>query len=92
MTFIPIVVPQSPSTCPSCGNIESRKTTCRHCDYEYKDEGSGCLIVLGAIAFSVVFLWVLLTILAWTMPFRDSTTLVEVLIAQWKWLTSLRVW
>lgn len=95
MPFTPIIVPQytPPPRCPSCSNLESTKTICRHCGYEYKDTGSawGIWVILF---WTLVAGWVMFTLLAWLVPASvgDNITLLSVLKAQWKFLNHLRLY
>lgn len=92
-SFTPIIVPvhTPPQTCPSCGNLESKKTICRHCDYEYRNDEITFMGVVSFIALIIAVLWIIITMFAWLMDF-DHRSLVEILLAEWKWLSKLRIW
>lgn len=89
----PMVVPmfiQTPpkATCPECGKPEKIVCKCGHCGHEYKDEE--CLNPLGLVAVVILLLWLFVTVVVWMIGGDD--TLVSVFAAQWKWITSLKVW
>ncbi len=89
-----IIIPATPPHCPSCGDLESTKTVCRHCGYEYKNDESWLSIIgvlLTILAIIAVLGWFGFTILSWVAGY-EPTTLLKVLQGQWHWLTKLRLW
>ena len=91
MTVTPIIIQQPTPRCPSCNGVEATKTTCRHCGYEYKDDGFGFKDAVICIGTILLLLWAAFTIMVWFIDY-DRHSLVDILILQWKWFTSLRVW
>lgn len=48
--------------------------------------------IVLALVSALIFIWFGLTIASWLMPLGDPKTLVQILIDQWKYITSLRIW
>lgn len=42
--------------------------------------------------FGIMVGWVIVTILYWIFQLGEPKTLVEILLNQWKYITSLRIW
>lgn len=93
MTPIPIIVPARAPHCPKCDRVENTKLVCRHCGFEYEDDGGRIwpwllLVLLGA----AVGIWAFVTVVEWIDPYKGNPTLVEVIQAQWAWVRKLRLW
>lgn len=90
--IIPIITPPPTPKCPHCGHNENKKTVCRNCEYEYKeDSGIGTKYVILAILFILFFAYVIVTGLYWIV---DGGTLVDLIKSQWKFFVDLlhRIW
>lgn len=98
--MIPVILPvahAAPSRCPNCHHSENIKRVCRNCAYEYRDDDddfSGFWFIVSIFAAAMIFLWIMFTIFAWTMPIGNQQTLVQVLHdqAQWLWALAHRIW
>lgn len=89
ITPIPIFIHSEPDRCPKCKNIENKKTVCRSCGYEYKDEESDSFVtvILTIITSAIILGWVLVTLIEWF----TGTPLFEVFQNQFDWITGLRL-
>jgi hypothetical protein len=80
-----------PSRCPKCKKEEDKKEVCRHCGYEYPEEKlSGKSIALG-LSIIIFALWVFITLLCWLVTSSENS-LLKILVIQYEWITSLRLW
>lgn len=41
---------------------------------------------------ALLFVWVSFILMLWIFPMGEPKTLVEILLNQWKYITSLRIW
>ena len=48
-------------------------------------------LVFAFIA-AVAFMWAVFTMFSWLLPMRGNPTLVDVLIGQWNYLATKRIW
>ena len=55
-TPMPIIIPISSDVekCPKCNNTENKKTVCRNCGYEYKDENFTIAQILSVIFIMII--------------------------------------
>lgn len=55
--------------------------------------GDDWSVILVIVIFSLLFAYACITGLMWLSPYpEESITLIQVLVKQWHWLTSLRVY
>jgi len=96
--IIPIIVPvdTTPETCPKCGKVEDKVTTCRHCKHEYKGGDTRwyhtLIAVMVIILFVLTVIWGFFTMLEWLFDPFEKNSLLEVVRGQWEWLRGIRIW
>lgn len=86
-----------PDRCPKCGKEEDIKQVCKHCGYEYEETDndlSGWSIVFGTLSFIGIGIWLAITIYVWIAESGASnpSTLIDVLVSQYDFVSRLRVW
>jgi len=76
---MPIIIPISSNVekCPKCNNAENKKTVCRNCGYEYKNEYFTIVQILFVIFIIIIALGVVLFILFSVFRWIDGQTLLE---------------
>ena len=89
--FIPIFIHSEPDKCPKCEKEEDIKQVCRHCGYEYEEDGESVWFILGVIGSFILIIYILVTLTNWFTAL-DGATLFEVIKNQWEWVTELRIW
>lgn len=97
ITPIPIILPaQERSKCPACKADEDIVEVCAHCGHKYIDEPTRWYHVFCGIIMILFVIWALITVISWL--FDNSTyggekrSLWEIIVMQWDFVKSLRIW
>lgn len=99
MMPIPVFMPNIHSVvevarCPECQHIEDKKTVCKNCGHEYREQeedSSELKNVLIFISIAIVVIWVMATVIRWIMPpiGNPNKTLVDTIGSQWQFIKDL---
>lgn len=89
--YIPPIIPIIEPRYPECNRLENIIKVCKECGYVYDEKPE---FPLGCILFIVIFVIIIAPWGAWTAMewFSGNGSLVEVLINQWRWLLSRRIY
>lgn len=92
--IVPIVIPQTPATCPHCGKPEDIIEVCRHCQYVYRRPDHPVREVIVTVAVIVgglsVFVFLMMAMLEWLVG-HSNKSLLEIIVEGLRWLFSKRV-
>lgn len=98
--IVPVIMSEpEPARCPKCERLESIKRLCRHCGYEYPESSAPWPRWKVALTTLLVVatIWFILTAIYWLVQSGNGyvwgrpKSLIEIIVAQWKWIGELRV-
>lgn len=94
--YIPVNTDTKPDRCPKCHKEEEQVFACKHCGYVYPEEKMSKWMTLVVVALT----WVVFTLIWWLADnitssgsiFNKKSTLLEIIIKQIDFFTSLKIW
>jgi len=95
---MPIIIPThyEEEVCPQCKKEEDRAEICNHCGYKYpEEEGTSWYEYVVGSGIILIALWGIVTVILWlaeSMASYDPPTLIEVIKAQYEFITSLKIY
>ena len=97
---MPIIIhDEEEEKCPKCGKPEERKEVCSHCGYEYEEEDCSSWDSISVLLIILFCIWFVITLIVWLVQSSgvpadsmERVTLLNILKAQWGFISKLRLW